>query len=91
MITDDEEGNEGINRFFDSIQFILIQYDVLNQVVIHLTVNIVVVIQLTNIQDVGNIPIPGPDNDGTLDDIWYGIVGKILFYLIPQGHQHLLS
>ena len=30
------------------------------------------------------VDVPGPDNDCTLDGIWYGIVGKILSYLMPQ-------
>jgi hypothetical protein len=41
---DEKEGN----RIFDTIELSLEQYDILNRVVIHLTLNIGVVTQLTN-------------------------------------------
>ncbi len=107
------KGNEKEgNRIFNTIELILEQYDILNWVVIHLTLNIGVVKQLTNnkpntypnpvqrkqgqggsliqhkvlsVQEVEEVSVPVPDNEGTLEDIWYGMVGTILSYLMPQG------
>jgi hypothetical protein len=100
------------NRIFNTIELILEQYDILNWVVIHLTLNIGVVKQLTNnksntypnlvqrkqgwggsliqhkvssVQEVEEVSVPVLDNEGTLEDIWYGMVGAILSYLMPQG------
>ncbi len=82
--------------------------------VIHLTLNIGVVKQVTNnksntypnpaqrkqgrdgsliqhkvssVQEVEEVPVPVLDNEGTLEDIRYGMVGAILSYLMPQGQE----
>jgi hypothetical protein len=45
----------------------------------------------SSVQEVEEIPVPVPDNEGTLEDIWYGMVGAILSYLMTQGRELFLK
>ncbi len=43
--------------------------------------------KVSSVQEVEEVPVPVLDNEGTLEDIQFGMVGAIFSCLMPHGRE----